>query len=72
MCLGEIGRVVAVAGDTATVRTGTLERTVSVLMRPEVRVGDHVVVHTGFVVEVITAQDAAEATGLRAGPGAGG
>ena len=68
MCLGEIGHVVAVAGDTATVRVGTLERTASLLMRPEVAVGDHVVVHTGFVVDVITAETAAEATALRRSP----
>ena len=71
MCLGELGHVLAVDGELATVQIGTVERTASLLMRPEAGVGDHVVVHTGFVVEVIGAEQAAEAAALRRGDVAG-
>lgn len=71
MCLGDIGNVVAVAGGTATVRVAGRERTVSLLMRPDTQVGEHVVVHTGFVVDAVTPHEAAEATTLRRSPGPG-
>jgi hydrogenase maturation factor len=52
MCLG--AEVVVIAIDPATARArvddGNSERTVSLVLRPQTRVGDRVIVHTGFVV----------------------
>lgn len=66
MCLGT--EVVVIAVDPATARArvddGGRERTVSLLLRPETRVGDRVIVHTGFVVSaaVGTSEPASEPT----------
>ncbi|HSK22192.1 MAG TPA: HypC/HybG/HupF family hydrogenase formation chaperone [Egicoccus sp.] len=67
MCLGELGRVVHTdaALATATVRTVGRDLEVSLLLQPEVRVGDEVLVHTGFVLEVLTASERAAADRLR-------
>jgi hydrogenase maturation factor len=69
MCLGEIGVVTAVdrAPDapTATVRVRESDRTASLLLRPDVEVGQHVVLHTGYVVEVLDPSEAASALELR-------
>lgn len=57
MCLGEVAQVVAVVPEDATARVlaGGRERTVSTALQPRVRPGDRVLVHTGFVVEVLAA-----------------
>jgi hydrogenase maturation factor len=62
MCLA--AEVVVLAVDVATgsarVHDGRAERTVSIALRPATRVGDRVLVHTGFVVDV--AESRAEPT----------
>lgn len=55
MCTGELGVVTGLdaTGDSATVRVAGAARRASLLLQPQVRVGDHVLVHTGFVLEVV-------------------
>jgi hydrogenase maturation factor len=55
MCLGEVATVVGLdpMTRTATVRGTDRERVVSVALQHGVQVGDRVVVHTGFVVDVL-------------------
>jgi hydrogenase maturation factor len=54
MCLGEPATVVALdpSAVTARVDTATGERVVSTVLRPDLHVGDRVLVHTGFVLDV--------------------
>lgn len=64
MCVGDVGRVVAIAGDggRAEVVEGGPRRAVSlavlVLEGTTVEVGDWVEVHTGLAVGVLTEADA--------------
>lgn len=67
MCMGELGRVVERHADVALVRTNHGEIAVSVLLSPDVGVGDHVVVHSGHVLSVVSADAAVHATRLRGG-----
>lgn len=67
MCLGELGRVVERHADVAVVRTSRGTFPASVLLAPHVVVGDHVVLHSGQVLSVVGADEAAEATVLRTG-----
>lgn len=69
MCLGEVATVLSIDSATATATIGDTgrERVVSLTLRPEAQVGDRVVVHTGFVVDVLAG--VAETTLT---PGAGG
>ncbi len=64
MCLGEEAVVVSVAGTTAVVRTlvGDLERTASTALHPEIAPSDRVLLHTGFVVEVLDSAERAPIT----------
>jgi hydrogenase expression/formation protein HypC len=63
MCLAVHGRISSVEGSglgaVAVVHVGDAERTVSLAMTPEARVGDWVVFHSGYALRVI---DAAEAS----------
>jgi hydrogenase maturation factor len=57
MCVGELAVVTSVDRDrsTARVRVDDRERTVSCVLHQATRPGDRVLVHTGFVVEVLDA-----------------
>jgi hydrogenase expression/formation protein HypC len=58
MCLGVPGRVVSIDGDAAVVDFGGVARSVRLeLVDEEVRVGDHVLVHVGFALRRIAAED---------------
>jgi hydrogenase expression/formation protein HypC len=60
MCLVAPGRVVALDGPTATLDVDGRRRQASILMEPDVRVGDWVVVAGGAVLRRIDADVAVE------------
>ena len=70
MCVGIIGHLEETWSDDAVpmgrVRTTDGEETVCLLYAPEARAGEHVLVHLGFVTEVLDAARAEDATTLRA------
>ena len=61
MCLGIPMKVAKKKGQFAWVRTGGLARQVNIQMVPRVKMGDYVIVHAGFAIEIIN-QKAAEQT----------
>ncbi len=68
MCLAVPGRVIDIAGDDPATRTGRVDfggivKEIHLAFVPEVRPGDHVLVHVGFAITVI---DEAEARRVRA------
>lgn len=66
MCLGELAEVIDVGTDTAVVAGAGRTRTVSLLTLTEpVHRGDWVVIHSGFALARVTAEEAREATALR-------
>ena len=68
MCLGGIAQLVEAWEQDGT-RVGRLDDgdIVTLAFVPEATAGDHVLVHLGVPVEVIAAEDAADALALRAG-----
>ena len=65
MCLAIPLRVAHIEGDTARVEVlGGVLLEVSVMLTPEVRVGDYVLVHTGFAISVLDEEEAAETLAL--------
>jgi hydrogenase expression/formation protein HypC len=66
MCLGEIVQLVEVAGDQAVGRRGDAEVHLSLItLEGPVAPGDWVVAHSGFALERLGAQEAAEALAVR-------
>jgi hydrogenase expression/formation protein HypC len=51
-------KVNKVEGTQAEVEVGGVTRTVSVLMTPEVKVGDYVLVHTGYAIGTVDEEEA--------------
>ena len=61
MCLAVPGKILAVADDArARVDMMGAVRDISVRLTPEAREGDYVLVHAGFAIEVIDAEQARE------------
>ena len=64
MCLAVPGRILSVEGDDATLRTAKvdfcgIQRDVSLAFTPEAQEGDYVLVHVGFALNRIDAEEAA-------------
>jgi hydrogenase expression/formation protein HypC len=69
MCVAVPGRVTRIGKPTAisvpaTVSIVDMERDVDLIMVPEATVGDYVVVHSGYAIEVIPRERAIETLGL--------
>jgi len=58
MCLAVPALVKTINGNQAQVELGSVERTVSLALTPEARVGDYVLIHTGFAIGVVDEQEA--------------
>jgi hydrogenase expression/formation protein HypC len=65
MCLAVPGKVISISeGDEfnkmAKVDFGGIKKDISVAFTPEVKVGNYVIVHTGFALSVIDEEEAAK------------
>lgn len=68
MCVTAPGQVVAVADDMAIVETDHRQRRASLVLVPDVVVGDWVIVAAGTVLEVVEPDEAREILALLAEP----
>ena len=60
MCLAVPLRLVSVDGTDAVGEVGGIQREVSIMMTPDVKVGDYVIVHAGFAIQVLDQKEAEE------------
>ena len=60
MCLAVPVRVVSIEGNEAEVEIGGVKRRVSIMLTPEANVGDYVLLHTGYAINVINEAEAQE------------
>ena len=60
MCLAVPMLVERIEGEMAQVRLGDVTRDICVTLTPEVTVGDYVLVHAGFAIEVVDREYAEE------------
>jgi hydrogenase expression/formation protein HypC len=60
MCLGIPGKVVEIQKNVAKVDVGGLLRDISLDLCPDVSIGEYVLIHTGFAIQKVDAQEAEE------------
>jgi hydrogenase expression/formation protein HypC len=60
MCLAVPVKVVFIEGNEADVEIGGVKRRVSIILTPEAKVGDYVLLHTGYAINVIDEAEAQE------------
>lgn len=53
MCLAFPAKVLQIDGDLATVERSGVKRKASLMLLPEARVGDYVLIHAGFAMQVV-------------------
>lgn len=58
MCLAIPGSIVNIDGTSATIDMMGVQREISLALTPQAQVGDYVLVHAGFAIEVIDAEEA--------------
>lgn len=68
MCVTTPGQVVALADDMALVETDHRQRRASLVLVPEIAVGDWVIVAAGTVLEIVEPDEAREILALLAEP----
>ncbi len=66
MCLGVLGRVVEVNGMDAIVDIGGFKKKASaVLVEGKVKPGDYVIIHAGFILQILDEKEALEMMKIR-------
>ena len=60
MCLAVPARVIEIDGDQAEVEIGGIIRRASLALCPPVRVGEYVLLHAGFAIQVVNEEEAEE------------
>ena len=61
MCLAVPTLIKSIEGDMALAELGGVERTISLMLTPEAKVGDYVLLHAGYAINILDQQEA-EAT----------
>jgi hydrogenase expression/formation protein HypC len=61
MCLAIPALIKSIDGSEAEVEIGGIGRRASLMLTPEARVGDYVLLHTGYAINIVD-QEEAEAT----------
>ena len=64
MCLAVPVRITSIEGDQADVDIGGVSRRVSIALTPEAEVGNYVLLHTGYAINVLNEQEAQETLSL--------
>ncbi|MGA2157667.1 MAG: HypC/HybG/HupF family hydrogenase formation chaperone [Dehalococcoidia bacterium] len=64
MCLAVPVKITSIEGEQAEVDIGGVGRTVSITLTPEARVGDYVLLHTGYAINVLNEEEAQETLDL--------
>jgi hydrogenase expression/formation protein HypC len=69
MCIAVPGRIVSIGEPSVAMVPGDVafpdrDLTVNLVMVPDARVGDHVVVHSGYAIRIVSSETAEVATAL--------
>ncbi|MDD5094455.1 MAG: HypC/HybG/HupF family hydrogenase formation chaperone [Dehalococcoidia bacterium] len=60
MCLAIPALIQSIEGTIAQADIGGISRPVSILLTPDVNVGDYVLIHTGYAISVLDQEEAHE------------
>ena len=66
MCLAIPAKVVEIKDQLAAVELNGVRRAASLMLLPEAKLGDYVLVHAGFAMQIVEAEEAEQIEALRA------
>ena len=64
MCLAIPARIVSIEGQDALIDAGGVQRRIGVMLTPDVKVGDYVLIHAGFAIGIVDPAEAEETLAL--------
>lgn len=64
MCLAIPTKIISIDNDMAQVEIGGVIRKASIQLVPEAKVGDYILLHAGFAIEVLNEDEALETLNL--------
>lgn len=64
MCLAVPVKIISIDGEQAEVDIGGVSRKVNIALTPEAQVGDYVLLHTGYAINVLNEEEAQETLSL--------
>ncbi len=64
MCLAIPARIISIEGEDAEADVGGVRRRIGIMLTPSVKVGDYVLLHTGYAIGVIDPAEAEETLAL--------
>jgi len=64
MCLAIPARIVSIQDQDAQIDAGGVRRRIGIMLTPDVKVGDYVLVHAGFSIGIVDAREAEETLAL--------
>ena len=64
MCLAVPVKIISIEGDQADVDIGGVSRRVSIALTPEADVGNYILLHTGYAINVLNEEEAQETLSL--------
>lgn len=60
MCLAVVGRIDEIRGETAVAEILGVRREISIVLVPEAKINDYVMIHAGFAINLMDEADARE------------
>jgi hydrogenase expression/formation protein HypC len=60
MCLAVVGRIEEIDGEMASAEILGVRRQISIVLVPEIKIGDYVMIHAGFAINQMEEKDAHE------------
>jgi len=60
MCLGVVGRIDEIVGDMAIAEIMGVRRQISIVLVPDIKINDYVMIHAGFAINQMDEKDARE------------
>ncbi|MCK9357011.1 MAG: HypC/HybG/HupF family hydrogenase formation chaperone [Dehalococcoidia bacterium] len=64
MCLAIPARIISIDGEDAEADVGGVQRKIGLMLTPSVKVGDYVLLHTGYAIGIIDPEEAEETLAL--------
>ncbi|MGD8717440.1 MAG: HypC/HybG/HupF family hydrogenase formation chaperone [Candidatus Zixiibacteriota bacterium] len=64
MCLGVPMKIIEVDGTRATVEMSNVRQECDLSLSPDAKVGDYVIIHAGFAIEILDEEEAQETLDL--------
>jgi hydrogenase expression/formation protein HypC len=60
MCLAVPAKIKSIKNSTATVEISGVTYEASLMLTPEAKIGDYVIIHAGFAIQILDQQEAEE------------